>query len=131
MNSKQGMDLAPPLHPMLGIAFVNFLLVIFLLIVHFSFFATPSGFEVRLPAQERSAAENHATIRITAENVLYFNGKVLTFNDLKKELLKINSTARLLYVQVDRRASMGRATDVWELCKGLGFGQIKIVASQE
>ncbi len=125
------MDLAPPLQPMLGIAFVNFVFVIISLLVCFSFFATPSAFEVRLPAEERPGVEeSHVSIRITAENVLYFNGKVVTLNDLKRGLVKINPRSTVIYIQVDRRASMGRTVDVWDLCKGLGLAEIKIISSQ-
>ncbi len=131
MKSEQRMDLAPVLHPVLGIAFLNFFFLILVLIVFFSFFATPSGFEIRLPAFSNSGfEENHFTVQVTAENILFFNGKVVTINDLKRALLKVPHAANtVIYVRVDRRASMGRVTDVWDLCKGLGIARIKIVPS--
>ncbi len=127
------MDIKPALHPMLGIAFINFIIVMIILIVFFSFFAAPSGFEIRIPSVQHNNAveETHVTIRITGENVLYFNDKVVTINDLKRMLLKRDSINTVIYVQVDRRASMGRAVDVWDLCKGLGIARIKIVAGQD
>ena len=134
------MVIAPPLHPVLGLAFVNFIFVIILLIVFFSFFAAPSGFEIRLPvagdpalggAGANAFDESHATVRITSENVLYFNDKVLTINELKRALLKINTVNKVIYLRVDRRASVGRVADVWDLCKGLAIARVKIVASQE
>ncbi len=121
----------PPLHPMLAMAFVNFILVLFLLVAFFSFFATPSGYEVRMPILGASSVygENHSVIRITSENVLYFDEKVVTMSELKKILAKTNGLSTDIYLRIDRRASSGRVADVWELCKGLGVARVKIVVS--
>lgn len=67
-----------------------------------------------------------ATIRISAENVLFLNDKVVTLNDLKRALLKANITGNTIYVQADNRASMARVADIWEMCKGLGIAQVKV-----
>ena len=133
MTPEHRMEIAPSLHPVLGLAFVNFIFVIILLIIFFSFFAAPSGFEIRLPAAGDSSAldESHATVRITSENVLYFNDKVMTINELKRALFKINTANKVIYLRVDRRASVGRVADVWDLCKGLAIARVKMVASQE
>jgi len=133
MKNDRFVDIAPPLHPILGIAFINFILVIILMIVFFSFFATPSAFEIRMPVfgVNEGFEENRLTIRITGENVLYFNGKAVTINDLKRALQKTKAVNAVIYLRVDRRASMGRAADVWDLCKGLGIARIRIVASPE
>jgi len=133
MRIDHRMDLSPPLHPVLGVAFLNFIFVVILLIVFFSFFATPSGFMIRMPVFgiNEGFEENHITIRVTGENVLYYNDKAVTMNDLKRTLVKINGANTGIYLRVDRRASMGRVADVWELCKGLGIARVKIVASQE
>jgi biopolymer transport protein ExbD len=134
MTTERSMDPSPPLHPILGIAFLNFIFLFLALIVFFSFFAVPSGFEVRMPVIGGNIPdEGHVTVRVTSENVLYFNDKVVTLNDLKKALmkLKLNASNALVYVRVDRRASMGRVADVWEMCKGLGVARVKVVASQE
>lgn len=132
MSAERQMALGVPVQPMLGLAFINFVLVVLLMIVFFSFFAAPSGIEIRLPAEEgHTAEESRAGIRITSENVLFFNGKVVTFNELKRALAKIHLANTVVYIQVDRRASMGRVADVWDLCKGLGAARIKIAASQD
>lgn len=133
MRIERRMDPAPPLHPVLGIAFLNFIFVVLLLIVFFSFFAAPAGFEVRMPVLGTSQgfAEGHVTVRITSENVLYFNNKVVTLNELKRALAKVDGAGTGIDVRVDRRASMGRVADVWEMCKGLGIASVRITASQE
>ncbi len=121
------------IQPILGIAFINFVFLLIILIVFFSFFATPVGLEIRLPdaRQGNEFEQGHVTVRITGENVLYFNGRVATVSDLKRSLLKINPLNTVIYLRVDRRASMGRVTDVWEMCKGLGVARVKIVTAQD
>ena len=133
MMGKHRVDLAPALHPVLGVAFLNFIFVFLLLVIFFSFFASPSGFEVRMPVSSagHGLEENHVTVRITGENVLYFDDRVVTINDLKRAFRKINAANTVIYVRVDRRASMGRVADVWDLCKGLGLARVNVVASQD
>ena len=131
MSVDQRMSLMPKLEPAIGIAFINFLLMLIILLVFFSFFATPSGYEIRMPSpmSDNGLEENHLTIKITGENVLYFNDKVVTINDLKRALLKMATVGTVIYLHVDRRSSMGRMSDVLDLCKGLGIAKVKIVGS--
>ena len=131
MRFERRMDVSAPLHPVLGIAFLNFIFLFLLLVVFFSFFAVPSGFELRMPVSGSGIDENHAVVRITGENVLYFNGRVVTINDLKRALVKVNKANTVIYLRSDRRAAMGRVADVWDLCKGLGSARVKIVATQD
>ena len=78
-----------------------------------------------------AAEEPRATIDITAENVLYFNGKVVTLNDLKKILAGQTRTAQAIFIRADRRASLGRMADVWDLCRGLNAGRVHIITAKE
>lgn len=114
--------------PILIIAYLNFTLLMFLLVVFYSFFARPAGYEIRMPSLVAQSLETSGvvTVRINAENVLFLNDKVVTLNDLKRGLIKTQTTNRTIYIQVDSRASMARVTDVWEMCKGLGVAQVKI-----
>ena len=133
MNDDPSIPLSPSLHPVLAVVFLNFILLLVLLLMVFSFFAAPSGFEIRMP--RFSAGENlndlRVTIRITGENVLYLNDKAVTINDLKRALFKLNVRSPLVSVIVDRRAAMGRVVDVWNLCQGLGFARVNIMAAGE
>ncbi len=116
------------LSPLLVIAYLNFFLLFLVLIVFYSFFATPAGYEIRMPIVATGNQETGTlvTIRISAENVLFLNDKVVTMNDLKRALLKINIVNNTIYVLADNRASMARVSDIWEMCKGLGIAQVKV-----
>ena len=122
----------PFLHPALAVAFINFFLLIMVMGGFYSFFASPAGIEVRMPRFLPGATEEqHATVDITAENVLYFNSKVVTLNDLKKVLGGQARTAQVIFIRADRRASLGRVADVWDLCRGLNAGRVHIIAARE
>lgn len=125
MNKMIKLDI----HPFLGIFFINFILLILMMIVFFSFFANPVGVEVRMPTEDMVNVVDgiHVTIRITGENVLYFNDKVVTINELKRALVKVGIVRTIVDVRVDRRASIGRLSDVCDLCKGLGSARVKII----
>ena len=122
----------PALHTAVAIAFINFCLLALLMAGFYSFFAAPAGIEIRMPRFLSGGTEEpRAIVEITAENVLYCDGKVVTLNDLKKIFAKQTYANRVIFIHADRRASLGRVADVWELCRGLNTGRVYIVAAQE
>jgi biopolymer transport protein ExbD len=121
-----------PLHPILIFAGMSLFLLIFSILIFCSSFSKPAGFEIRMPLTVASGAlQSDQTITITAENVLYFNNKVVTLNELKKALGKVGYKNQNIFVYVNRRSSMGRVMDVWELCRALGSSQVHIMSGQE
>ena len=109
--------------------------VIFQLLIFFmlsSSFTFQSGTNVKLPKAITSdvVKEENYIVTITSENVLYLNDKVLTLKELKETLEKTNRQFPLL-IKADRRASMGRIVDVWDLCRNLGIERINIATNQE
>ena len=121
-----------PMHPILAVAAINLFLLILLVLIFCSSLAKPAGFEIRMPrAIVSEGLQADQTIRITAENVLYFNNKVFTLNELKKNLAKIDFKYQNIFIRVDRRSSMGRVMDFWDLCRALGDSHVHIVAGQE
>ena len=122
----------PFLHPALLMAFINFCLLIIVMGGFYSFFASPAAIEVRMPRFLPGVAEEpRATIDITAENVLYFNSRVVTLNDLKKVLATGAHVNQVIFIRADRRASLGRVADVWDLCRGLNAGRVHMIAARE
>jgi biopolymer transport protein ExbD len=120
-----------PLHPVLIVAGMSLFLVIFSILIFCSSFAKPAGFEIRMPlAGSSEGIQSDQTIIITAENVLYFNNKVVTLNELKKSLGRIGYKNQNIFIHVDLRSSMGRVMDVWELCRALGSSQVHIMSKE-
>jgi biopolymer transport protein ExbD len=110
--------------------------VIFLLLIFFmlsSSFTFQSGIHVKLPKAVTSDVinEENFTISITSENVVYFNGKVTALSDLKERLQASRRRDIPVMIRADRRSSMGRIVDVWDLCRELGIQKINIATNTE
>ena len=108
--------------------------VIFQLLIFFmlsSSFTYQSGINVKLPKAITSDVikEENFIVTITSENVLYLNGKLITLKELKLEMSKFKSKKRPILIKADRRASVGRIVDVWDLCRHLGIERINIATN--
>ena len=58
------------------------------------------------------------------------DGKGDTLKELTKTLKSVKSAGRPLLIKSDRRASVGRIVDVWDLCRKLGIERINIATNQ-
>jgi len=110
--------------------------VIFQLLVFFmlsSSFTFQSGINVKLPKAVTSDAimEENIIVTITSENVIYLNSEVSTLKELKKALKSLKEKNLPLLIKADRRASVGRIVDVWDLCRHLGIERINIATNEK
>lgn len=109
--------------------------VIFQLLIFFmlsSSFTFQSGITVKLPKAVTSdiIKEENFIVTITSENITYLNGAVITLKELKQKLSQPGSKNRPLLIKADRRASVGRIVDIWDLCRNLGIERINIATNQ-
>lgn len=110
--------------------------VIFQLLIFFmlsSSFTFQSGINVKLPKAVTSdiIKEENYIITITNENVIYLNNQIVTFKELEEKLKLPANKSRPILIKSDRRASMGRIVDVWDLCRNLGIERINIATNQD
>jgi len=122
-SGLQQIDIAPL------IDMVFLLLVFFMLTSSFTF---QSGINVKLPKAVTSDTVSNEgfTISITGEDVVYFNEKITTIKELEN-LLKDATKETLVMIKADRRSSMGRIVDIWDLCRQLGVEKINIATTRE
>jgi biopolymer transport protein ExbD len=108
-----------------------FLLLIFFMLT--SSFTFQSGINVKLPKAVTSDViqEENLIVTITSENVTYLNGTVITLKELKEKLSQPGTKEHPLLIKADRRASVGRIVDVWDLCRELGIERINIATNQD
>ncbi len=108
-----------------------FLLLIFFMLT--SSFTIPSGINVKLPKALTSdiLKDENFIITITSEDVIYWNNRVLTIKELENELGKLTNKLRPILIKADRRASVGRIVDVWNLCRNLGIERINIATNRD
>ncbi|NLE64565.1 MAG: biopolymer transporter ExbD [Elusimicrobia bacterium] len=110
--------------------------VIFQLIIFFmlsSSFTTPTAIDVKLPKAVTSDAVNddNMIIVISSENIIYHNNGVITIDELRELLGRPYNRKRPVLIKADRRASVGRIVDVWDIGRHLGIERINIATDQE
>lgn len=120
----QQIDIAPLID-------IVFLLLIFFMLT--SSFVFQTGIKVKLPKAITSEVikDENLNIVITSEGVMYLNHAVVTMKELRRELTKSRNKDRPILIKADRRASLGRIIDVWDLCRDLGIERVNIATDQE
>ncbi len=114
--------------PMVGC--LSLLFIFFMLASSFTF---QPGINVKLPKAVTSDViqDQNVLVTITGENVIYFNGTVITLKELSRKFQDSNYKTKPLLIRSDRRASVGRVVDVWDLCRNLGIERIHIATNQD
>lgn len=110
--------------------------IVFQLIIFFmltSSFVMQPGIKINLPKAVTSEVVRYENIEIlvTSENVTYFNGRVVTTQELKNLLKQAAKRNQTVLIKSDRRASLGRVVEIWDLGRDLGITQINIATNQE
>lgn len=108
-----------------------FLLLIFFLLT--SNFVMQPGIKVNLPKVATSEIIQHENIEIviSSENVIYFNGRVVTAQELRRIIGQVSKRKPSILIKSDKRTSLGRVVEVWDMCRELGVNQINIATNQE
>jgi len=109
--------------------------VVFLLLIFFmltSSFIFQPGIKVNLPRAITSEmlSEDSAIINITAENLIYYRQKLVTSRELNSVLKDIALARQPVLIRSDRRASLGRIVEVWDICRQEGVRQVNIATTQ-
>ena len=110
--------------------------VVFQLLIFFmltSSFIIQAGIKINLPRAVTSEAVKLENIEIiiSGENVTYLNGKVVTREELKTLLVQGTKNKLTVLIKADKRASLGRVVEIWDMCRDLGITQINIATDQE
>lgn len=125
-----------PEHGLGQIDIAPFLDVILLLLIFFmlySPFTLQSGINVKLPKAVTSDVikDENMIITITGEDVITLDGKIIAIKELRQVLGQDANKSRPVLIKSDRRASVGRIVDVWDLCRHLGIERINIATNQD
>lgn len=121
---KGQIDMAPLIN-------VVFLLLIFFILT--SGFVVQPGIRVNLPKAVTSEAlrENSLVILVTNSDLVYINDRAIDTKELDSRLRIAAKEKRPLLIKADRRASMGKIVEVWDMCRNIGISQINIATSQD
>jgi len=110
--------------------------VIFLLLIFFmltSSFIFQPGIKINLPKAVTSEVlhEQNIVITVTSQNLIYMNNKAITPKELTKRLKKIAKENKPLLIKADRKASLGRVVEVWDICRASGLSKVNIATNPE
>jgi len=110
--------------------------VVFQLIIFFmltSSFVMQPGIKVNLPKAVTSEVVKSQNIEVlvSGENVTYFDGKVVTTKELKALLKQAEKRNQSILIKADKRASLGRVVEIWDLARDFGIAQVNIATNQE
>lgn len=117
-----------------GMDFTPLIDIVFQLMIFFmltSAFVFQTGVKVHLPKAVTAEVtqERNVTVTVSRQDRLYLDGKVVTLQDLRAALA--SSRQKPVLLRSDRKASMGRVIEVWDLCRSLGISQIHIATDTE
>ena len=109
--------------------------IVFQLLIFFmltSNFIVQPGIHVNLPGAATSEVLSQETkvITITAENLLFLDGRPVGLRELWSQLASGSGKNLPLLIRADRKASMGRVVEVWDACRKTGIRQINIATNQ-
>jgi biopolymer transport protein ExbD len=110
--------------------------IVFQLLIFFmltSSFIMQPGITVNLPKAVTSEVVKYENIEIliTGENITYLNGKVTTAVELKDYLKQGAKRNQAVLIKSDKRASLGRVVEVWDMARDMGIAQVSIATNQE
>ncbi len=109
--------------------------VVFLLLIFFmltSSYIFQPGIKINLPKALTSEViqEKNLVIVISAEGLVYLNSRLLTLKELKVYLEKAARQERPLLIKADRKASLGKVVQIWDMSREAGLTQINIATNQ-
>jgi len=110
--------------------------IVFQLLIFFmltSSFVMQPGIKVNLPkaATSEVVRSENVELLVSGENITYFNGKVITTQELKNLLKQFSKRKQSILIKADRRASLGRVVEIWDMCRDFGIAQINIATNQQ
>lgn len=133
MKFKRPLKTIQALEPINLAPLIDAILLLLIFFMLSSSFTFQSGINVNLPKAVTSDTlqEENFIITITSEDVIYFRNSVYTIKELKAELDKPAQKSRPVLIKADRRASVGRIVDVWDLCRQLGVERVNIATNRD
>jgi biopolymer transport protein ExbD len=121
-----------PSSPAIVIPFADVMIQAAFLVVLVAVISSKATFDVRIPRAVTSdiAHEDSITVVITGEDIYYLNGRVMTDEELRSLIRMSGDQRRPLVIKADRRASVGRIVEVWNLARSMGLERVELATDQ-
>jgi len=110
--------------------------VIFLLLVFFmltSSFIFQPGIKINLPKALTSEViqRENLIIVVTDDSSLYINERLIDNEELSSRLKIAAKESKPILIKADRKASLGKVVEVWDMCRAEGIQKINIATTQK
>lgn len=114
-------------------ALINIVFLLFLFFIVTPLFTGQPPMKVKLPGAVTSDIVNDVdlTIVVSSENIFFYNNRVVTLTELKELLSRPQHRRAKVLIKADRRASLGRIVDLWNLGRSLGVERIDVASDRE
>jgi len=110
---------------------INLLCLFIMFFMIAPFILYPTSTHINLPKTITSDVipETTTTIAITSEDIIYFQNKVVTEKELKQLLKTPSLKKNPILIKADRRSSLARVIDVWNVCRELGLERVNLATT--
>ncbi len=111
--------------------------VVFLLLIFFMLsttFEVNPGIKVNLPessAKEIQKEKKEIKIVITKTGTIYYNGKIVDLNELKRRFKSIKDKKTLIIIEADKFSFYGNVVSVMDIAKQNGLNNFAIATKQK
>lgn len=121
---KGQLDIAPLID-------VVFLLLIFFMLT--SNFITQEGIKVNLPhaVSSKPLIGGDFVIFISDEDSVVVNDKDISLEELNSKLSIAAKDKTPILIKADKRASLGKVVEIWDLCRDAGITNINIATARK
>ena len=89
------------------------------------------GIKVNLPKVITSQvlSEGSVIITVTSENLVYVGDELLDNQRLKVKLREALELNRPVMIKADKKASLGRIVEIWDMCRALGLPDVNLATN--
>jgi len=131
LRQRKGLELEKGQLDIAPLIDVIFLLLIFFMLT--SSFIFQPGIKINLPKAVTSEVlhEQNVVITVTSQNLIYLRKKAVTSNELARRLKDVAKENKPLLIKADRKASLGRVVEVWDICRASGISKVNIATNPE
>ena len=110
--------------------------VIFLLLIFFmltSSFIFQPGIKINLPKAITSEViqRENLVIVVMEDNSLLINDREIAEEELLSRLKIASKESKPILIKADRKASLGKVVEIWDLCRAEGVEKVNIATTQK
>ena len=90
------------------------------------------GIRINLPKALTSETvhEKSLVVTVTEDNIIILNESAVTLADLAGRLEKAAKENIPLLIRADRKSSVGKVVEIWDLCRDVGLTKVNIATTR-